>query len=258
MKDIIVLIATHREYDMPKDGMYVPVRVGSALANDDYGYTRDDTGENISTKNPNFCELTALYWGWKNVKADYVGLAHYRRHFSVRGGKNKNARILTEVQAQKLCEKYDVILPKRRRYFIETLYSHYEHTHDAAHLDTTRDIIAVQSPEYLDVYDKVMKRTWAHVFNMCIMRKDLLDAYCSWLYPILFELEKRVDVSTLSSFDARLFGRVSELLLDVWIEQNKLKYKEIGFVQMGSENWGKKICGFLAAKFLGKKYSQSK
>ena len=96
------------------------------------------------------------------------------------------------------------------------------------------------------------------MFNMMIMKRDLLDAYCSWLFPILFALENEIDVKNMPAFDARLFGRVSELLLDVWLKQNKIKYVETGFVQIGDENWGKKIKGFLSAKFGGKKYDRSK
>lgn len=257
--DIKILIATHRQYQMPADEMYIPVRVNNGAAEDSFGYQGDDEGENISAKNPNFCELTVMYWGWKNLKCDYMGLAHYRRHFSVtRPGKDKFQWIMTGEQAAKLCVKHDVILPKHRNYFIESLWKHYEHTHDVSHLEKTRVIISEMRPEYLEAFDKVMKRTWCHMFNMFLMKKELSDKYCEWLFPILFELEKKVDLSGLSSFDARLFGRVSELLLDVWIETNQLKYKEVGFVQMGNENWPKKIKGFLAAKFLGKKYSASK
>lgn len=96
------------------------------------------------------------------------------------------------------------------------------------------------------------------MFNMLIMKKEILDKYCSWLFPILFKLEKEIDVTSLSAFNARLFGRVSELLLDVWLIHNNIKYVETGFVQIGNENWGKKIKGFLSAKFGGKKYDSSK
>lgn len=243
---------------MPMDNIYLPVRVGSALAKDYFGYQRDDEGDNISEKNPFFCELTALYWGWKNVEADYIGLAHYRRHFSCRKNKWKFASILSSKEAKELCGKYDVILPKKRKYYIETLASHYKHTHDIEHLELTREIIRKQCPDYLDTFDKVMERTWAHMFNMCIMKRELLNDYCSWMFDILFELEKEVDMKNLSSFDARLYGRVSEFLLDIWLTHNNIRYKEIGYVQIGDENWPSKIKGFLKAKFGGKKYTQSK
>lgn len=257
--NIKILIAAHKRYHMPQDEIYLPVRVGSALGGDDFGYQRDDEGENISSKNPFYCELTAMYWAWKNLEADYVGLAHYRRHFCLTKKSTwKFACVLTGDEAKDLCDKYDVVLPKKRRYYIESLLSHYKHTHDIEHLELTREVIKARCPEYLITFDKVMRRSYAHMFNMFIMKKELLDQYCTWLFAILFDLEKEVDTSSLSPFDARLFGRVSELLLDVWIEQNGIQYKEIGYVQMGEENWGEKIKGFLKAKFKGEKYDKSK
>ena len=79
---IKILVAAHKEYRMPKDPMYLPIQVG-AEGKRSFGYQRDDTGENISSANPRMCELTAIYWAWKNLDADYVGLVHYRRHFTV-------------------------------------------------------------------------------------------------------------------------------------------------------------------------------
>ena len=256
--NIKVLIATHKKYHMPMDDVYLPVRVGNALANDDFGYQGDDDGENISEKNPYYCELTALYWGWKNLEADYIGLAHYRRHFCVEKKTWKFASVLTKEEACNLCSQYDVVLPKKRRYYIETLASHYKHTHDIEHLELTREIIRQHCPDYLEDFDKVMSRTWAHMFNMCIMKRELLNEYCTWMFNVLFELEKEIDLKNLSAFDARLFGRVSEFLLDIWIRHNHIKYKEIGYVQMGNENWGAKIKGFLNAKFRGEHYNSSK
>ena len=255
---IKIMIATHRQYQMPEDDIYLPVHVGHALAKNELGYTGDDTGDNISTKNPNYCELTALYWGWKNLKDDYIGLAHYRRHFCVKSLDDKFKSIMTTQQALDLCEKYDIIVPCKRNYYIDTIWKHYMHTHDISHLEKTKSIIEHDYPEFLDAFDKVMKRTWAHVFNMFLMKRELADQYCTWLFDILFKLEPEIDLEGLSSFDARLFGRVSELLLDVWLEKNGYQYKEIGFVQMGDENWTKKILSFLRAKFLGTKYSQSR
>lgn len=256
--NIKIIVATHKHYHMPMDSMYLPIRVGNAIAKNDFGFSGDDTGDNISEKNPYYCELTALYWGWKNVNADYIGLAHYRRHFSCKKHKWKFASIMTSEEAIKLCSKYDVILPQKRCYYIESLASHYKHTHDIEHLELTREVLRKIHSGYLLDFDNVMRKTSAHMFNMFIMKKDILNQYCNWLFSILFELEQMIDTTNMSSFDARLFGRVSELLLDVWLTHNKIKYTEVGFVQMGDENWNGKIIGFLKAKFKGKKYDQSK
>lgn len=255
--NIKILVATHKDYFMPDDEIYYPVHVGKALAKHDFGFTGDDTGDNISSKNPHFCELTALYWGWKNVDADYIGLAHYRRHFSFRHIDTNWESVLTKKQAEHLCQNHDIILPAKRRYWVETIASHYAHTHDIRHIELTRNIIESRCPEYLKAFDKVMKSRSAHMFNMFIMRKTLADEYCEWLFGILFKLEKQVDLTGVDAFQARLFGRVSEFLLDVWLETRQLKYKDIGYVQIGPYNFWKKVRFFLNAKLFGKKYSVS-
>ena len=111
MKNITVIVATHKKYEMPKDSMYLPVHVGS-IGKEDIGYTKDDTGDNISIKNPYFCELTGLYWAWKNLDSEYIGLAHYRRHFSLKGNKNK---LLTLKETDKLLDSVDIITPNKRK-----------------------------------------------------------------------------------------------------------------------------------------------
>lgn len=255
--NIKVIVATHKKYRMPDDDMYLPLHVGH-YGKSDIGFQGDDTGDNISEKNANYCELTGLYWAWKNLDSDYIGLVHYRRHFSAsKRKKDKFASILTQEQAEKLLRNKDAILPKKRKYFIETIYSHYAHTVDGSHLDKTRLIISEKYPDYLAAFDKVMKSTSAHMFNMFIMKKELADKYCEWLFDVLSELEKRIDISNLTAFEARLFGRVSEMLLDVWISKNNLSYLEIKHLHMEPINWAKKINGFLAAKFAGRKYTKS-
>ena len=89
------------------------------------------------------------------------------------------------------------------------------------------------------------------------MKKEILNDYCSWLFDILFELEKRVDVSQYDAFHSRFYGRVSELLLDVWINKNGIKYEEVKVIDMQNVNWFKKGTSFLKAKFTGKKYEKS-
>ena len=261
MKKYTVIIATHKEYKMPSDSLYLPVQVG-AKGKKDLGYAKDSKGDNISDKNPFFCELTGLYWAWKNLDSDYIGLAHYRRHFGLSKRKYKKIEdtlehILTRKQAKEIFKKCDVILPKKRRYFIENLYGHYKHSLYVEPLDETRKILEEKYPKYLKEFDRLHKRTSAHMFNMFIMKKDVLDNYCKWLFDILFELEKRVDVSGYDAFHSRFYGRISELLLDVYINTNNIKYTEVPFIEIEHINWIKKGFGFLIAKFTGKKYGKS-
>lgn len=252
-----VIIATHKKYEMPKYKSYLPVHVGKE-GKDDIGFKGDNTGNNISKKNPYFCELTGMYWAWKNLKADYIGLAHYRRHFKGNTkSKNKFEQVLSDKEIEKLLKKNDIVLPKKREYYIENLYSHYEHTLHIETLDITGEIIKEKYPKYMKEFELLKKRTSAHMFNMFIMKKEIMNDYCEWLFDILFELEKRIDTSKYDSFHARFYGRVSELLLDVWLNTNGHKYVEVPLLNMEKVNWWKKGTSFLKAKFLGKKYDKS-
>lgn len=262
MKNIKIIVATHKKYQMPEEKMYLPIHVGKE-GKQDLGYTGDNTGDNISNKNNFYCELTGMYWAWKNLDADYIGLCHYRRYFSCskkipKEEQEKFKAVLHEDEVNKIIEKTDVILPKKRSYFhIENLYDHYKHTMYVEPLEETRKIIEEKCPKYLTEFDKLHKRTSAHMFNMFIMKKEILDKYCTWLFDILFELEKRYNPSQYDSFHARYLGRISELLLDVWIYTNKISYEEVRVIDMQPVNWWKKGTSFLKAKFTGKKYDKS-
>lgn len=263
MKNVKILIATHKQYFVPKDNMYLPIHVGADSNKNKTTFIDDNTGENISNKNPYFCELTGLYWAWKNLKGvDYVGLVHYRRYFTMSKKKYKTEEekfkhVLTTEEADKLLENNNIILPKLRKYYIENLYDHYAHTMYVEPLNLTDEIIKKDYPEYYEEFQKLHKRTSAHMFNMFIMDKQTFDNYCKWLFDILFKLETKVDESKYDSFHARLYGRISELLLDVWINTNKLKYKEVKVMDMQNVNLWKKGTSFLKAKFFGKKYEKS-
>lgn len=239
-----VIVATHKSYDMPEDDVYLPLHVGAA-GKDSIGFQRDDDGENISARNANWCELTGLYWAWKNLNADAAGLVHYRRHFKgVRG-------IVSGDEISEILRDHDVILPKKRNYFIETTYSQYAHAHHASDLDLTREIISEKYGEYLAAFDAVMKSTKGHRFNMFIMKRPLFDSYCAWLFDLLFELERRLDISAYSAYDARVFGFVSERILDVWIDmQNGIRIAELPVLHLEGQNWPKKIASFLRRKFI--------
>ena len=251
MDEIKIVVATHKPYWMPADPVYYPLHVGRE-GKPDLGFPGDNTGDNISAKNANFCELTGLYWAWKNLDAEFIGLVHYRRHFSGGLGPDKKARVISGAALRRQLASCDVLLPKQRNYWIETNYSQYAHAHHAVDLDTTRRILAERYPAYLTAFDATMKRTHGHRFNMFVMSREKLDAYCTWLFDVLFELERRLDISAYSPNDARVFGFVSERLLDVWLETNKIVYKELPYVFLEKQNWLIKGGNFLKRKLRGK------
>ncbi|MBS6790255.1 DUF4422 domain-containing protein [Megasphaera sp.] len=251
---INIIIAAHKKYWMPTDSAYLPVHVGAEGKNT-IGYRPDNTGDNISAKNPSFCELTGLYWAWKNLDADYIGLVHYRRYFTrkeVRDIEAKKEQILTEKEWQILLAKHPVIVPDKRKYYIETNRSHYNHAHHSEGLDIAEEIIKEQCPEYLPAFAKVMNRTWAHMFNMFVMRRDLYNDYMQWMFNILFELEKRVDITGWDTYESRIYGFVSELLLDVWLEHTQIDYAEQNVSFMEKQDWIKKGGAFLKRKVFGR------
>lgn len=250
-KNIKIMVAAHKKYWMPEDSVYLPVHVG-AEGKEPLGYTPDNTGDNISAKNPNFCELTGIYWAWKNLDADYIGLCHYRRYFTrkeVRNVEKKKEQILTGVEWRNILSKYSVVVADKRKYYIESNYSHYVHAHHKEGLDMTKQIIHELYPEYDAAFKKVMNRTWAHMFNMFVMRRDRYNHYCEWMFNILFELEKRLDITGYDTYESRVYGFVSELLLDVWLEKQQIPFKEQNVSFLEKQNWLKKGGAFILRKF---------
>lgn len=251
--NIKVLVATHKRYWMPQDKVYLPIQLGKVIHND-LNYLGDDTGDNISEKQPYYSELTAIYWAWKNLDADYIGINHYRRYFSKEKyhffGEADKSKLFGYADFAKLLEKYPVILPKKRNYFIESRYEQYKHAHNIADLECCRTVIQEIYPEYLVSFDKAMHQCRGHILNMFVMRRDIFSAYCEWLFDILNAVEKRIDISNYSAYQQRVFGYLAERLLDVWLVHNDIKYLDADYVVLEDVNWIKKIGKFFQRKFL--------
>lgn len=243
------MVAAHKQFPMPKKDGYMPVLVG-AVRNyrPKINYQRDDDGDNISVKNPNYNELTAVYWAWKNLKdVDAIGLVHYRRYlFDKKPYSLDNVVSLDKVE--QLLNQYDVILPKKRNYYIESNYSHYVHAHHQEPLDKTREVVKEEYPQYLTKFDQVMKRRKAHMFNMFIMRRDAFESYCTFMFGVLNKVENQVDIADYSVQEKRVFGYLSELLMDVWLETNAFTYTELNWGQLGGKNNVKKAISLVERK----------
>lgn len=249
--DIKIIIATHKAYWMPEDDVYLPLHVGRE-GKQGLGFAGDNTGDNISLKNANYCELTGIYWAWKNLSCDYIGLCHYRRYFAHSCHSNnletKKAAIFQRKDYEKLLENYDIIVPKKRNYFIETVRSQYEHAHNKRDLDEVEKIITELYPEYSEAFTTVMSRTKLHILNMFVMKKELFDKYCEWLFAILFELEQRIDISSYNQYETRVFGFLGERLFNVWLEKKHLEMVDVDVVFLEKINWLDKGWKFLLRK----------
>ena len=231
----------------------MPIQVGKVLNQDDFGYLTDDDGENISLKNSSFSELTALYWAWKSSffkESDYCGLVHYRRYFSGNETFGK-FEILGEKDIEELMTDFDVVVPVKRKYYIETIRSHYEHAHYKKDLDTLEEVLKEYSPEYMYAFAKVMGQRSLFLYNMFVMRTEYFSDYCSWLFDILFEVEKRVDISKYDVYQGRIFGFLAERLFNVWLQHSQLRVKEVKVVNLEGENLILK-----AVKLLKRKYTK--
>nr|WP_269814108.1 DUF4422 domain-containing protein [Secundilactobacillus angelensis] len=249
------MVATHKLAQMPQDkSLYLPILVG-AVSNWKKGidYQRDDEGVNISDKNANFNELTAIYWAKYNLpETDIIGLVHYRRlFFETRRAIFSN--LLKRESIEKYLEEYDVLVPQKRRYYIETNYSHYVHAHHKKPLLETRKVISQKFPDYLNAFDTVMTRRSAHMFNMFVMKREFFDDYTDWLFDVLKVLESKIDITSYDVQEARVFGYVSELLMDVWLLKNNVKFKELKWNFIGKKHTLKKIFFLIFRKFSSKK-----
>ena len=236
-----MIVATHKPYAIPEEKPYLPVQAGAAC-HERLAYQGDDTGENISAKNDLYCELTALYWAWKNVPADALGLCHYRRYF----WDPASRRPVGEAELQALLNSAPVLLPKKRHYWIETGESQFVHAHGQASLDLLRTVVRELEPEYLPALERSLRKTAGHRFNMFVMRREQLDAYCAWLFSLLFETERR-----MAAPEPRILGFLAERLMDAWVETTGVAFRELPVHYTEKVNWLKKGGAFLLRKLRG-------
>ena len=253
--DIKILVSTHKPYMMPEDtSLYLPIQVGCDEVEDRFGFQEDNTGDNISFKHRYYSDLSAVYWGWKNLKCDYMGSCHYRRYFTTRTPKKTSdplfRYILSRQEVETLLAKCPVIVARKRHYFIETNEQQYNHAHNPKDLALARQVVAELYPDYLEKFDAVMRRTWSHKFNTFIMDREHLDSFCMWIFNILFEIEKRNDMDQYGVYQGRVLGYLAERLMDVWLEHDQVEFQEVRLQMLEKTNWPQKGWNFLKRKFI--------
>ena len=227
---------THKLFERPKDAVYVPLQVGHALHGTlDEAYLRDDDGEdNISGQNPYFSELTGMYWIWKQCRdADYVGVCHYRRFPVIEEGAGE--RLMTKEDCERILGEYDLITTE-----MLTLHSNYYDgfavDHNLYDLQVTAQVVQEKYPDYYDCFERLVHSNRVYFGNICVMPKPLYDKYCAWLFDILFEVQRRIDVTGYDGYRKRVFGFLSEFLQTVWVQANRFRPYECRIAIIGEKH----------------------
>lgn len=233
----MIYVVTHKKYDLDinlKNKGYALISVGKGKEENVDGF-KDDIGDNISDKNRNYCELTALYWIWRNDKSSqYKGLCHYRRYITTKWLSNDIKNAIDSKMIEDILGKYDIILPQKQ-YFVRKAKDNYLRCGYQRDLNNLREVIRDLYPEYLDTFDLVMNSNSSYLMNMMVASKNTFDSYCKWLFDILFQLEKITDLTNYSVQESRIYGYMSERLLTVWVIYNKLRVKEFPFINTEKE-----------------------
>lgn len=227
---IKILVACHKaDPNIRQDDIYMPIQVGKALHPElDLGFQCDNTGDNISEKNASYCELTALYWAWKNLKdVDYIGLCHYRRYFNFKSkGLLKKItpdnldKIESETFTPILPNSHEVILPTFWRTSIP-IWNDFSLMVQQEDLYILFKILSKFYPDYVNSFEKYVLGNNRTAYNMFVMPRHIFDEYCTWLFDILSKMEGYVKLSPYISFQ-RLYGYLGEILLPVFCKKNDL------------------------------------
>lgn len=243
MSNIKIFICAHKEVPLPQHPYFLPIQAGATLHDAISGYQPDNAGDNISIKNPHFCELTCHYWAWKNLKnVDIVGLNHYRRYFDFQRkwpqfSADKHF-IPTETflkqeyhfpDLEKILNKFDIILPVARHWRVCNTQQYGDY-HIAKDWEMLRQIIKERWPQYLPAFENTMDHSNKAVgYNMFITHWKHFDAYSEWLFDILFEVERRVPPID-DPIQSRIYGYMSERLINVYCEHHKLQITNIPLI----------------------------
>ena len=176
---------------------------------------RDDVGDNISAKNKQFCELTALYWLWKHAGEDIIGLAHYRRHFLL--PKDWKTRMLDNA--------IDVLLPVPL-YVAPSVEENFKSRHDPSDWEFMMNYLKNNySEDFLEACAFFNGNLYSPC-NMFIMKREVLVDLCTWLFPILFKIAEHGGIKN-NTYLNRYPGFISERLISLFFELNRKRFKVV-------------------------------
>lgn len=265
--------------------LYLPVRCGSVFDTSvSHQYLGDDSGDNISDKRNSFCEFTVQYWAWKNEKADYYGLCHYRRYLTfskTRFRANAQNQVMEGMLDDHAIAKYDFLNEKRMRDIIEGCdavvneaadvnriptprgFQHSVYDHWAAHdgmffdkrvLPLLLETIHELKPQYYEAAVAYMHDKWLRGYNCYVMKRDLFDEMCSFQFPIMFAMEKKISENGMSKQFGRTLGYLGEMMYGIFIyyleKQNKYNIKSAQLVYFEQTVPPHSVCQRIIDRFL--------
>lgn len=250
MPEIKIMVSCRTDVvsEIPANPLYVPIRCGAALDGENLsGLPGDDTGENISEKKSNYSEFTVQYWVWKNLRADYVGLCHYRRFLSFSGGdypKNDLGLAEEPILSRRSEEKYglldavsmtgviqgnDLVVMEpaavERMHppggAVKTVREMWD-AHDGMFfrkraLDMLLELVAEMRPAYLSAAEAYLGGALHYGYNCYVMKRELFEQLCDFQFPVLFELEKRLAADTPADHLPRTVGFMGEILYGIFV-----------------------------------------
>ncbi len=223
---IVILVATHKPDKVYQDDIYTPIHVGRAVSKYKEEMAEiigDDTGDNISEKNPFYCELTACYWAWKNLKnIEYVGLCHYRRYFE--------ERITVKNIDHLLNSNYDIILPSAI-HLPATLFYKFKGLTDEDRVIFFK-VMEEFYPEYYETaVDYIMNGNKDYAFNMFFCSWKIFSQMMEFVFGFLSCTEKYVKLQPYTN-GRRIFGYFSEYLIPIFCLKHRLRIKEVPIISM--------------------------
>ena len=235
-KNVKILVCCHKKDVMATEEPYFPIHVGKVLSQEELGIAGDNTGDNISDKNRSYCELTGMYWAWKNLKnVDIIGLCHYRRYFDFH---EQYSPILPhKILPSSVFDKLDLSVPESIIHSVESgdvvvskplsfTYSvaiDYCERYVSDDYRVMEQIVKQTQPENYKraFYEVMISGCQLSPYNMFLMRWDDFENYCSWLFTLLAAIEKATSIDYYNAMQHRVYGFMAERLLDVWLVANK-------------------------------------
>ena len=230
-----IFVCYHKPSPLVGGRYLCPIHVGrQRSAQPLEGMIGDDTGENISARNHQFCEQTALYWAWKNdaSQADYIGLMHYRRLFDFTGRYAKHECYdlkpktlaglgLVDEQIESALAGRDLLLPAAvdvpGLLKSPSVYAQYCREHSHVEIDLARAAVARTAPETLEDFDAVCAGDRAYFYTMFVMRRELFQRYMEWLFPLYWEMDQHIAWDRFDAYQQRAFAFLGERLLSVFV-----------------------------------------